>query len=33
MTPYRLTALLDALEPAQKPEEPQSLSAYLSGGA
>ena len=25
-------ALLDALEPPKKPEEPQSLSAYINGG-
>lgn len=32
MNPYRLTLLLDALEPPKK-QEPQSLSEYLSGGA
>lgn len=32
MSPHRLTLLLDALEPPKKPEEPQSLSAYINGG-
>ena len=35
MSPRRLTLMLDALEPTQKPgppQEPQSLSAYLNGG-
>lgn len=34
MNPYRLTLLLNALEPPKKPEQEQeqSLSAYLNGG-
>lgn len=34
MNPYRLTLLLNALEPPEKPEpeQPQSLSAYINGG-
>lgn len=32
MSPHRMTLLLDALEPPKKPEEPQSLSAYINGG-
>lgn len=32
MNPYRMTLLLNALEPPKKPEEPQSLLAYINGG-
>lgn len=33
MNPHRLTLLLNELEPKKQPEQPQSLSAYLNGGA